>query len=279
MILDGKAVAVQIVEKLKAELAKKNVTPQLAVILIGDDPASRVYVRNKQKKAEYIGIKTQLFEYPVDVAEKVVLDKIYQLNNDKNVTAILVQMPIPEHISREKIIMAIDPRKDVDCFTPENVGKLSIGLKPYFYPATPQGILMLLDYYKIPIEGKHAVVIGRSNIVGKPMSQMLLKRNATVTICHSHTENLEEIIKTADIIISAVGKKIVRCKMVSKKSVIVDVGIYKDSNGNLTGDVDFAEVAPLVDFISPVPGGVGPMTIASLMINVVNSYDDNNPVS
>lgn len=279
MILDGKAVAAQIVENLKAELVKKNIAPQLAVILIGDDPASRVYVRNKQKKAEYIGIKTQLFEYPVDVEEKVVLDKIYQLNNDKNVTAILVQMPIPEHISKEKIIMAIDPKKDVDCFTPENVGKLNIGLEPYFYPATPQGILLLLDYYKIPIEGKHAVVIGRSNIVGKPMSQMLLKRNATVTICHSHTENLEEIIKTADIVISAVGKKIVRCKMVSKKSVIVDVGIYKDSNGNLTGDVDFDEVAPLVDFISPVPGGVGPMTIASLMINVVGSYDANNPVS
>ncbi len=279
MILDGKAVAAQIIESLKQDLAKKNISPVLAVILIGDDPASRVYVRNKQKKAEYIGIKSQLFEYPIDVEEAVILDKIHQLNNDENVTAILVQMPIPKHISREKVICAIDPKKDVDCFTPENVGRLCIGIKPYYYPATPQGVLMLLDSYNIPIDGKSAVVIGRSNIVGKPMAQMLLNRNATVTLCHSHTANLDEIIKTADIVISAVGKKIVRCKMVSKKSVIVDVGIYKDSNGNLTGDVDFNEVAPLVDFISPVPGGVGPMTIASLMVNVVKSYDANKPVS
>ena len=168
--------------------------------------------------------------------------------------------------------MAISPKKDVDGFTPENVGKLTIGLEPYFYPATPQGILMLLDEYNIQLEGADVVVIGRSNIVGKPMTQMLLKRNATVTSTHSYTKDLEEKIKTADIVISAVGKKIVRCKMVKKNSVIVDVGIFKDSNGKLTGDVDFDYVSESTGYISPVPGGVGPMTIASLMYNASKVY-------
>ena len=171
------------------------------------------------------------------------------------------------------IVTAISPKKDVDGFTPENVGRLAIGLEPYFYPATPQGIIMLLDEYNIPIEGADTVIIGRSNIVGKPMAQMLLRRNATVTICHSYTKNIESKIKTADIIISAVGKKIVRCKMVNNNSVIVDVGIFRDSNGKLTGDVDFDFVSPSVKYISPVPGGVGPMTIASLMYNASKVYD------
>ena len=251
MILDGKAVAAEIVENLKKELETSNKKPYLVVILVGDNPASHVYVKNKKKKAEYIGIK------------------INELNNDDTVTGILVQLPLPEHISVQNIVNTISPKKDVDGFSPENVGRLAIGLEPYFYPATPQGIIMLLDKYNIQIEGKNAVVIGRSNIVGKPMAQMLLQRNATVTICHSKTKNLDEIIKTADIVVSAVGKKIVRCKMVNKKSVIIDVGIYKDSNGNLTGDVDFEEVAPSCEYISPVPGGVGPMTIASLMYNAM----------
>ncbi len=271
MILDGKAVSDRIIEGLKEELAKRGSKPYLAVILVGNDPASRVYVRNKKKKAEYIGVKTDIFEYPDDVDESVILNKIDELNNNSEITAILVQMPLPAHISKEKVICKISPQKDVDCFTPENVGRLSAGLEPYFYPATPQGVLMLLDAYNIEVEGKHAVVIGRSNIVGKPMAQMLLRRNATVTICHSKTKNLEDIIKTADIVVSAVGKKIVRCKMVCKKSVVIDVGIYRDSNGNLTGDVDFNEVEPVVEYITPVPGGVGPMTIASLMCNIVKS--------
>ena len=173
---------------------------------------------------------------------------------------------------KRKIITAISPQKDVDGFTPENVGKLAIGLEPYFYPATPQGILMLLDEYNIQLEGADAVILGRSNIVGKPMSQMLLKRNATVTNCHSYTKDLDDKIKTADIVISAVGKKIVRCKMVKKNSVIVDVGIFKDFNGQLTGDVDFDYVSQSAGFISPVPGGVGPMTIASLMYNASKVY-------
>lgn len=270
MILDGKAVAAEIIEDLKNKLAHSNKKPYLVVILVGDNPASQVYVNNKKKKAEYIGVKTEVIHYDTSVSEAELLNKIEELNNNPEVTGILVQMPLPEHISTQNIICAISPRKDVDGFTPENVGRLAIGLEPYFYPATPQGIIMLLDKYNIPLEGKNAVVIGRSNIVGKPMAQMLLKRNATVTICHSKSKNLDNIIKTADIVISAVGKKIVRCKMVEKKSVVIDVGIYKDSNGNLTGDVDFDIVSPSCEYITPVPGGVGPMTIASLMYNIVN---------
>ena len=184
-------------------------------------------------------------------------------------------MPLPAHIDKDKVVCAIDPKKDVDCFTPENVGKLALGMKPYFYPVTPQGILIMLDYYGYPVEGKHVVVVGRSNIVGKPMVQMLLSRNATVTVCHSHTKNLDDIIKTADIIISAVGKKVVRCKMVKYKSVLVDVGISRDTNGKLTGDLNFSgfndinEILDFVEAFSPVPGGVGPMTIASLMLNTL----------
>ena len=203
------------------------------------------------------------------------LNKIEELNKDDDVTGILVQMPLPAHIDKDKVVCAIDPKKDVDCFTPENVGKLALGMKPYFYPVTPQGILIMLDYYGYPVEGKHVVVVGRSNIVGKPMVQMLLSRNATVTVCHSHTKNLDDIIKTADIIISAVGKKVVRCKMVKYKSVLVDVGISRDTNGKLTGDLNFSgfndinEILDFVEAFSPVPGGVGPMTIASLMLNTL----------
>lgn len=270
MILDGKAVAAEIIEDLKNSLAKSGKKPFLAVILVGEDPASLVYVNNKKKKAEYIGVRTEVIHLPADVSEQELLTEIETLNNNTEVTGILVQMPLPKHISVDKVVSAISPKKDVDCFTPENVGRLAIGMEPYFYPATPQGVLMLLDKYNIELEGKHAVVIGRSNIVGKPMAQLLLRRNATVTMCHSKTKNLEEKIKTADIVISAVGKKVVRCKMVEKKSVIVDVGIFRDSDGKLTGDVDFEVVEPTVEYITPVPGGVGPMTIASLMYNVVN---------
>ncbi len=249
--------------------------PHLAVILVGDDAASRIYVNNKKKTAQSLGIKSTVIELPSNTEEDVVIEHIQRLNNDDSVTGILVQMPLPPHINKDKIVCAIDPKKDVDCFTPENVGKLAIGMEPYFYPVTPQGILILLDYYKIPLEGKHVVVIGRSNIVGKPMVQMLLRRNATVTVCHSYTKNLDDIIKAADVIISAAGKKIVRCKMVKYKSVLVDVGISRDTNGKLTGDLnfsDFKDINEILDFVgafSPVPGGVGPMTIASLMLNTL----------
>lgn len=272
MILDGKKVSEKILSGVKEKISKMNKKPHLVVILVGNDDASKIYVKNKQKAAEKVGIKSTIIEFSEEITEEDLLIKINELNNNEDITGILVQLPLPKHIDKNKVVMAISPKKDVDGFTPENVGKLAIGLEPYYYPATPQGILMLLDEYNINIEGADAVVIGRSNIVGKPMLQMLLKRNATVTSAHSYSKNLEEKIKTADILISAVGKKIVRCKMVKKNSVVIDVGIYKDLNGQLTGDVDFDLVAPSTGYISPVPGGVGPMTIASLMYNASKVY-------
>lgn len=275
MILDGKALSQKILEEIKKEVPNLAKKPHLAVILVGNDPASRIYVNNKKKTALNLGIKSTVIELPEDTEEEVLLNKIDELNKNKEVTGILVQMPLPSHIDKDKVVCAIDPKKDVDCFTPENVGKLALGMKPYFYPVTPQGILIMLDYYGYPVEGKHVVVVGRSNIVGKPMVQMLLRRNATITVCHSHTQNLDDIIKTADIIISAVGKKVVRCKMVKYKSVLVDVGISRDANGKLTGDLNFSgfnntnEILDFVEAFSPVPGGVGPMTIASLMLNTL----------
>ncbi len=278
MILDGKKVANEILEDIKEKVAKLDKKPHLAVLLVGNDLASQVYVRNKKKTANMLGITSTVIELPEETSEDVVLSEIDRLNKDADVTGILVQMPLPKHIDKMKVICAIDPKKDVDCFTPENVGKLSIGMEPYFYPVTPQGIMILLDRYGIDVAGKHVAVIGRSNIVGKPMVQMLLRRDATVTVCHSRTKDLEEIIKTADIIISAVGKKVVRCKMVKNKAVFVDVGISRDTNDKLTGDLNweldfnnFNEVIEYFGYISPVPGGVGPMTIASLMLNVLAS--------
>ena len=278
MILDGKKVANEILEEIKEKVAKLDKKPHLAVVLVGNDLASQIYVRNKKKTANMLGITSTVLELPEETKEEVLLNEIKILNKDSDFTVILVQMPLPKHIDKMKVIMAIDPKKDVDCFTPENVGKLSIGMEPYFYPVTPQGIMILLKRYGIEVAGKHAVIIGRSNIVGKPMMQLLLKNDATVTVCHSKTENLEEIIKTADIVISAVGKKVVRCKMVKNKAVFVDVGISRDTNGKLTGDLNweldfknFDEVLEYFEYISPVPGGVGPMTIASLMLNVLAS--------
>ena len=272
IILDGKTLSLKILEQVKERVAKLDKQPHLVVILVGENPASKIYVNSKKKAAEKVGIKSTVIEMSVDVSEKELLSTIEKLNNDSDVTGILVQLPLPKHIDKNKVILAISPKKDVDGFTPENVGKMVIGLEPYFYPATPQGIMMLLDEYNIPIEGKEAVVIGRSNIVGRPMAQLLLKRNATVTMCHSFTQDIQDKIKTADIVISAVGKKIVRCKMVKKNSCIVDVGIFRDANGKLTGDVDFDFVSPTCGYISPVPGGVGPMTIASLMYNASKVY-------
>ncbi len=272
MILDGKTVSEKLLSEVKAKVEKLEKKPHLVVILVGDNPASQIYVRNKQKKAEEVGIKSTLIHFNSDISEDELLNKIIELNNDNDVTGILVQLPLPKHIDKNKVVTTISPKKDVDGFTPENTGMLAIGLEPYFYPATPQGIIYLLDEYKIPIEGADVVVLGRSNIVGKPMAQMLLNRNATVTICHSYTKEVEEKIKTADILISAVGKKIVKCKMVKNNSVVIDVGIFKDSNNQLTGDVDFDYVSSSVGYITPVPGGVGPMTIASLMLNSSKVY-------
>ena len=270
--LDGKKISEKILEEVKSNVEKLKIKPHLVVILVGEDPASKIYVKNKQKAADKVGIESTVLELPSTITEEELLSHIYKYNNDSKITGILIQLPLPDHIDKNKIVMAISPKKDVDGFTPENVGKLALGIEPYFYPATPQGILMLLDEYNINIEGANAVVIGRSNIVGKPMAQMLLKRNATVTNCHSLTKDLEEKIKTADIVVSAVGKKIVRCKMVNKNSVVVDVGIFRNINGQLTGDVDFDYISDSVGYITPVPGGVGPMTIASLMYNASKIY-------
>lgn len=269
IILDGKKLRDKIFESLKAELDKMSEKPTLAVILVGENPASQIYVRNKKKTAEKLGINSLSIEYPADISENELLSKIQELNNDKNITAILVQLPLPEHINKNKIIDAILPQKDVDGLTPYNLGKLFSGEEPYVYPCTPKGILLLLDEYNIELDGKNVVVVGRSNLVGKPVAQMLLKRNATVTMCHSHTKNLSEITKTADIVVSAVGKNVIGEKMLKSNCVVIDVGIFRDENGKLSGDVDFENVSKISAYISPVPGGVGPMTIASLMLNTV----------
>lgn len=269
IILDGKMLRDKIFESLKAKLDKMQQKPTLAVILVGENPASQIYVRNKKKTAEKLGINSLSIEYPSDISEEELLNKIKELNSDEKVTAILVQLPLPAHINKNRIIDAILPQKDVDGLTPYNLGKLFSGEEPYVYPCTPKGILLLLDEYNIKLEGKNVVVVGRSNLVGKPVAQMLLKRNATVTMCHSHTKNLSEITKTADIIVSAVGKKVIGEKMLKSDCVVIDVGIFRDENGKISGDVDFENVSKTAAYISPVPGGVGPMTIASLMLNTV----------
>lgn len=269
IILDGKKLREKIFKDLKAKLDKMPVKPTLAVILAGDNPSSKIYVNNKKKCAEALGINSMVINYPANVTEDELVEKIKELNNDEKITAILVQLPLPKHIDKTRVIDTILPQKDVDGLTTYNCGKLFTGAKPYVYPCTPKGILMLLDEYNIEIEGKHAVVIGRSNLVGKPVAQMLLNRNATVTMCHSHTENLADIIKTADILVSAVGKNVVGEKNIIKNNcVIVDVGIFRDESGKIRGDVE--NVSPA--YLSPVPGGVGPMTIASLMLNTVELF-------
>lgn len=269
IILDGKMLRDKIFESLKAKLDKMQQKPTLAVILVGENPASQIYVRNKKKTAEKLGINSLSIEYPSDISEEELLNKIKELNSDEKVTAILVQLPLPAHINKNRIIDAILPQKDVDGLTPYNLGKLFSGEEPYVYPCTPKGILLLLDEYNIELEGRHVVVVGRSNLVGKPVAQLFLKRNATVTMCHSHTKSLANITKTADIVVSAVGKNVIGEKMLKSNCVVVDVGIFRDENGKISGDVDFENVSKVAAYISPVPGGVGPMTIASLMLNTV----------
>ena len=269
IILDGKKLRDKILDDLKAKLDKMAKKPTLAVILVGENPASQIYVRNKKKTAEQLGINSISIEYPSEIPENELLEKINELNDDENVTAILVQLPLPAHIDKNKVIDKILPQKDVDGLTPYDLGKLFSGEEPYVYPCTPKGILLLLDEYGIELEGKHVVVVGRSNLVGKPVAQLLLKRNATVTMCHSHTKDLANITKTADIVVSAVGKNVIGEKMLKSNCVVVDVGIFKDENGKISGDVDFENVSKIAAYISPVPGGVGPMTIASLMLNTV----------
>ena len=272
-IIDGKLVSKKILENLSDEILFLAQKPCLAVIIVGNDSASKIYVNLKKKKALELGIESIVVEMPETVSQEELLEKIEQLNNDKKVNAILVQLPLPQHIDTKIILEKITPLKDVDCFHPYNTGHIAAGTKPYVYPCTPKGIIRLLEYYNIPVEGKHAVVIGRSNIVGRPLAQMLLNENATVTICHSRTKNLEEITKTADILISAVGQRnLIKANMVKDDVVVIDVGMNRNEDNKLCGDVDFYNVEKKASFITPVPGGVGPMTICSLMQNTFDLY-------
>lgn len=276
VILDGKKLRDKLLGELHFRTAKFDKKPKLVVILVGDNPASVIYVNNKRKFAEKAGIDSEIINYPSKVQEDELLNKIKELNEDNSVNGLLVQLPLPKHIDKSKVINTISPMKDVDCFTAVNCGKLFTGEKPYVFPCTPKGILLLLDEYNIDVEGKHVVIVGRSNIVGKPLSVMMLNRNATVTICHSKTENLSQITKTADILVSAVGKKIIEDSMMKVDGIMIDVGIFKDENGKTRGDVDFEKVSKIASYITPVPGGVGPMTIASLMINTVELFELQN---
>ena len=242
--------------------------------MVGNDSASQIYVKNKSKACEEIGIQFEEYLLEEHTTIEELQQLIYELNQNPQIHGILLQSPIPSHLDINQAFKSIAEEKDVDGFHPNNVGKLCLG-QDCFVPCTPYGIIKLLEEYQIPIEGKHAVIVGRSNIVGKPLAQMLLNRNATVTICHSRTKNLADITKTADILVSAVGGKIIGINMIQSNCVVVDVGIFKDENGKTRGDVDFDTVAPLTSYITPVPGGVGPMTIAMLMSNTVELFEKN----
>ncbi len=271
-LIDGKAISAQIKDELKektAALKEKGITVTLAVILVGEDPASQVYVRNKKKACEYIGYNSLSYELPADTSEEKLLELVQELNDRSDVDGILVQMPLPKHIDEKKVINAIDPSKDVDGFHPVNVGALVIG-EEGFVSCTPAGVIQLLKrgVPDFDISGKECVIIGRSNIVGKPMSLLMLRENATVTVAHSRTKDLEAVCKRADIIIAAVGKaKVITADHVKEGAVVIDVGINRNVDGKLCGDVDFEAVSQIASAITPVPGGVGPMTIAMLMNN------------
>ena len=275
MIIDGKKIAETLRQKLKKEIVEIKSSfksaPGLTVILIGEDPASKIYVRNKEKFSKEIGINSEVIKYPENIEEKEVLSKIIELNKNKKVSGILVQLPLPKHINKQKVIETILPEKDVDGFHPINVGNLSSGYDSKI-PCTPLGCFLLLKEVEKNLSGKHAVVIGRSNLNGKPMAQLLLKENCTVTITHSKTKDLKSQCNKADIIIAAVGKpKLVKGDWVKKNAIVIDVGINKTTDG-IVGDVDFNEVSKVARAITPVPGGVGPMTIACLLRNTVECF-------
>lgn len=275
-IIDGKAISSQIKDEVKekvAELAAKGISVSLAVIQVGADPASSVYVRNKKKACEYCGIKSLSYELPEETTEEELLDLIRKLNKMDDCNGILVQLPLPKHINEEKILDEISPLKDVDGFHPMNVGALSIG-KPGYVSCTPAGVIELIKRSGYTIEGKECVVIGRSNIVGKPMALLLLRENGTVTVTHSRTKNLKEVTKRADILVVAIGKpKMIDASYVKEGAVVIDVGIHRNEDNKLCGDVDYDSVEPVVEAITPVPGGVGPMTIAMLMKNCLTYFD------
>lgn len=276
-IIDGKKISQQMKDELKEKaerLKEKGKTGALAVIQVGQDPASSVYVRNKKNACAYIGIESLAYELPEETTEEELLKLIDELNGKEQVKGILVQLPLPKHICEDKVIRAISPKKDVDGFHPQSVGAMTIG-EPGFLPCTPAGIIQLLKRSDVEIGGKHCVIIGRSNIVGKPMALLMLRENATVTVTHSKTKNLKEICRQADILIVAMGKpQFIGAEYVKEGAVVIDVGIHRDENNKLCGDVKFAEAEPLASAITPVPGGVGPMTIAMLMNNCVQSIEE-----
>ena len=274
VIIDGKELARKTRSNLKIdceELKKKGIIPKLAVILVGDDKASKVYVRNKNKACEDVGIEFEEHILETEITQKQLIDLIEELNNRKDINGILLQSPIPAHLDINEAFRKIAPEKDVDGFNPVNVGKLSLN-QDTFVSCTPYGIMKMFEEYKIDLEGKDVVIIGRSNIVGKPLIQCCLNKNATVTVCHSKTKNLKEHVKRADVVIAAIGKsKFITEDMIKDGAVVIDVGINRGEDGKLTGDVDFENVEKKVSYITPVPGGVGPMTIAMLMNNVIKA--------
>lgn len=274
-LISGKEVSATLRAEIRAQsLALREdsgIQPGLAVILVGNDPASQIYVRNKQKACEELGFHAFEYKLSENYTQEQLLDLIGVLNKDNKVHGILVQLPLPDHIDEQTVIRTISPEKDVDAFHPSNVGKIMIGDYD-FLPCTPAGVMELIDSTGVEIDGKHCVVVGRSNIVGKPMAMLLLHRNATVTICHSHTKNLAEVCASADILVSAVGKAhFITPDMVKEGAIVIDVGMNHDENGKLCGDVDFADVEPKTSYITPVPGGVGPMTITMLMKNTLHA--------
>lgn len=275
-IIDGKKISAEVKEEVRLKvtaLKEKGVSVGLAVVLVGEDPASKVYVNNKKKACEALGIESFEYLLPEDATQEELLELVEKLNNDDKVDGILVQLPLPRHLDEKAVIAAISPDKDVDAFHAVNVGKIMIG-DYTFAPCTPSGIIELIERSGISLEGKNCVVIGRSNIVGKPMSMLLLHKNATVTICHSRTKNLAEVVRSADVVVAAVGKpKFVTADMVKEGAVVIDVGINRMDDGKLCGDVDFDAVAPKCSHITPVPGGVGPMTIAVLMQNTLRAAE------
>lgn len=273
-ILDGKKVSQKVKDELKTkveELKKEGIEPSLAVIIVGNDSASKVYVANKEKACEYIGIRSEKYALPEETTEEELLKLIEELNGRADINGILCQLPLPKHINEETILNSIAVEKDVDAFHPVNVGKIMIGNFD-FLPCTPAGVMELLDDAGIDLSGKECVVIGRSNIVGKPQAMLLLHKNATVTICHSRTKDLKEVCKRADVLVVAVGRaKMVDASYIKEGAVVIDVGMDRDENGKLCGDVDFDSACTKASYITPVPGGVGPMTIATLMKNAVTA--------
>lgn len=280
-LIDGKIISAAVKDGVRDEIAtlkEQGVATCLAVIIVGDDPASKIYVANKERACEYTGIRSEKYALPADTTMDELLTLIERLNNDSSINGILCQLPLPKGLDEQKVIDAISPLKDVDAFHPVNVGKIMVGNFD-FLPCTPAGIMEMLHYEGIEVAGKSCVVIGRSNIVGKPMSMLLLHENGTVTVCHSKTKNLAEVTKTADILVSAVGRaNFVTADMVKPGAVVIDVGMNRDADGKLCGDVDFASVEPVCSAITPVPGGVGPMTISMLMKNTLTAVKKQNNI-